>query len=60
VTFYARPDAHARQEVDQSNFDKRTGYDPDFLGSAGLSVPLPRVADQGMAGQVLKFESEAS
>jgi endonuclease G len=30
-------------DVDQSNYDQRTGYDPSFLGDAALLVPLPLV-----------------
>jgi len=53
-----------RVVVDQSNYDERPGYDPDFLskrlarGRAGgreLTVPLPRPG-QALEPQVLKFK----
>lgn len=37
------PRAIEKVEIDQTNYPRRSGYDPKFLG-AGFSVPLPRVA----------------
>jgi endonuclease G len=38
--------------VDQSNYAERPGYDPEFLGSGKLRVPLPAVRG-ALASQVL-------
>ena len=40
--------------VDQSNYAERRGYDPDFLGSGKLRVPLPG-AKGALANQLLRF-----
>lgn len=41
--------------VDQSNYVDRTGYDPDFLGTGDLQVPLPKVRDDKLKQEVLPF-----
>lgn len=41
--------------VDQSNYDKRPGYDPNFLGKGKLSIPLPTVARAALKKKVLTF-----
>lgn len=42
-------------EVDQSNYDKRPGYKPDFLGSGPLRVALPKVKNNALKNQILTF-----
>ena len=29
--------------IDQTNYDERSGYDPEFLGKGKLAIPLPAV-----------------
>ena len=44
-----------RVHVDQTNYDERTGYVPNFLGAGKLLVPLPTVRDLALKRQVLSF-----
>jgi endonuclease G, mitochondrial len=39
--------------VDQTNYDERTGYQPDFLGTGELLVPLPTVEKASLHHQVV-------
>lgn len=42
-------------DVDQSNYQDRPGFNPDFLGSDTLRVPLPEVKDVMLKREVLPF-----
>jgi endonuclease G len=44
-------------EIDQTNYPKRSGYDPKFLGS-GLVVPLPKIKKQKY-GKVLLVKGKS-
>lgn len=41
--------------VDQSNYENRTGFNPDFLGTDTLRVPLPVVKDATLKRETLSF-----
>ena len=44
-------------DVDQSNYDERTGYDPEFLGTDKLKVSLPSIKDKDLKSEVLSFDN---
>jgi endonuclease G len=44
-------------EVDQSNYEKRLGYQPDFLGDGDMLVPLPVVADKDLKKDIVTFNA---
>lgn len=46
--------------IDQSKILSRPGYDPDFLGTGDLSVPLPVVRDAALSKQILKWTYKGS
>ncbi len=47
-----------RVDVDQSNYGERAGYNPEFLGSGAMSMPLPTVKDPTLKEAVLQFSFE--
>jgi endonuclease G len=42
-------------DVDQSDYDKRTGYRENFLGNGALRVPLPGLVGTKVKGKALSF-----
>jgi len=48
-------DLMEKVSVDQTNYDERTGYNPEFLGVDKLQVPLPTVKDKDLKAEVFSY-----
>ena len=51
-------DLMEKVDVDQTNYNERTGYDPEFLGIDNLQVPLPIVKDKELKSKVFSYKRQ--